>query len=346
MIFFRADGNAKIGSGHVMRCLSLADAFRKKGRDCTFLLADRNLKELIETRGHEAILLDSHFDDLEQELPALLALIGEKKPEFIVLDSYFVTPRYLHELKEKVRTVYFDDVYAFAYEVDCLINYNVYGTEALYAKAYETEGLALPRLFMGCSYAPLRKMFQDVPQREAKIIAKEILISTGGTDPFHISLGILKKIGDDPCFANLHFRFLVGAMNQDKEAIFERSEKLPNAEVIFQVSDMRSLLDASDLAISATGSTMYELCACGVPVITYAFADNQLPGAKRFGELGIATYCGDARTNESLIDDLLAALLSLAKDAEKRAFLTREMQKMVDGKGADRLAEAIIVSFV
>ena len=346
MIIFRADGNEKIGSGHVMRCLSLADALTERGEECLFVLAQDRMRDLIVKRGYAAYVLGSSFDDLNAELPTLEKVILEKKPSLFIIDSYYVTPEYFRAVGSLSKTVYFDDLGGFAYPVDGLINYNVYGEDLRYERAYSAEGMTLPKLFLGCSYAPLRSMFYQLPSKINQKDPKEILISTGGADPAHVSLGLMRALTKRTDLWKYHFMFLVGAMNQDREEILRLSKNLQNAEVIGQISDMRSLLEKCDLAISAAGSTLYELCACGVPTITYVFADNQLRGAKKFYEMGLMEYCGDVRTQENLSEKLLVAVFSLAGDSSKRADISKKMQEMIDGNGAKRLAEALIVSFV
>lgn len=110
MILFRADGNAKIGTGHIMRCLSIADTFRKIGKDCTFVLADTSMQETISARKYKTVILDSDYQFMDEETEKLKSVIKNMNPEMVIIDSYFVTKRYLESVKSMVRLIYIDDL--------------------------------------------------------------------------------------------------------------------------------------------------------------------------------------------------------------------------------------------
>ena len=347
MIVFRTDGNPFIGLGHVMRCLSLADALKRKGQDCLFVLSAKDVEDLIQDRGYNTFILDgSSYDSLENELSVFIPFLLRVSPSALIVDSYFVTKKYLSELKQIVKIVYFDDLYSFSYPVDCLINYNIYGEKMEYESIYAKEGEELPLLLTGASYAPLREAFQNTKPKTCTHHPWEVLISTGGADPLHISVQLLSEMLKTDFDDEFHFKLLVGNLNRDKEKILSLAKELPQVEIISQVKEMKQLLDSCDLALSAAGSTLYELCALGIPTVTYVFADNQLKGAECFSKKGIMLYCGDARLHGNISKSLLKAIWELAKDETKREKMAMEMRRVVDGRGADRLAKAIIVSFV
>ncbi|MBP5280947.1 MAG: UDP-2,4-diacetamido-2,4,6-trideoxy-beta-L-altropyranose hydrolase [Lachnospiraceae bacterium] len=340
MIVFRADGNDKVGYGHVFRCLSIADAFSEMGEKCIFLLAGTDMKAFVESRGHETRILQSSYQELEGELDQLKKILHDLQPKLLVIDSYYVTEHYLKALQEVVNTVYLDDLAAFAYPVGLLINYNVYGPYMDYKSLYEKANVALPELMLGPEYVPLRKQCQGLPRRTVEAEVKNVLISTGGTDPLHVSLSLLKHIegmgqGTDPH----HYHFLVGNGNPDREELLQLAQKQENVTIHYNIPEVTSLFLKCDLAISASGSTLYELCACGTPTITYAMADNQLPGNRAFKDLGLMESVGDLRGVEHLEEVLWHALEMLSSDLEKRINYSQRMQAIVDGHGAERLAK-------
>ena len=98
MILFRADGNSNIGVGHVMRCLSIADAFKNAGESCLFITAGNKLHKTIKDRGYKNIVMDSEYDHLEDELESLKQIIDSRDVDVVFVDSYYVTERYLREL--------------------------------------------------------------------------------------------------------------------------------------------------------------------------------------------------------------------------------------------------------
>ncbi|MBR3039823.1 MAG: UDP-2,4-diacetamido-2,4,6-trideoxy-beta-L-altropyranose hydrolase [Lachnospiraceae bacterium] len=339
MILFRADANKEIGQGHVMRCLSVADAFRERGTECKFVCAANTDSAIIKERGYEVIALDTSYDEMEKEVERLFEIQELEKADFLILDSYSVTERYLSAVKKRIRTVYLDDVYSFAYPVDVLVNYNVYGPDVDYQSIYEKAGIKLPEVILGAEYAPLREMFCGIPGREQKKEVKEIMISTGGSDPMHLALQLARKVLTSN--ESTVYHFLIGKMNTDYEEIKSLTKNCDNIVVHYNIPDTKTLIETCDLVVSAAGSTMYEICACGVPMITYAFADNQLPGTAAFEKLGLAVSCGDLRGEEDPTEKILSAVRELSGDYEKRAMQGKTMQKLIDGNGAKRMAERI-----
>ena len=339
MILFRADGNAKIGSGHIMRCLSVADAFKRKNKDCLFVLADKAFQPLIESRGYTVYILDSDYCDMDGEFEDLKIVISRYCPEMIIIDSYYVSYDYLKKLKELTRLVYIDDLTAFAYPADVLVNYNAYGSDIDYKKLYFNENVVCPRLILGAGYAPLREIFCNISKREQRETVKDILISTGGADPAHLALKIAEYVAQDNAF---NWHFLIGTMNPDYGIINKITEKNTKIHIHYNVKDMKSLICSCDLAVSAAGSTMYEIAACGVPMITYILADNQIPGAKAFAKLGLAVSCGDLRNKENAAIILMDAVDRMVKNYVLRKQIGEKMQNMVDGFGADRIVENLL----
>ena len=126
MLYIRADMNETIATGHMMRCLSIADAARELGEETTFLLADMQAVELLESKGYKYIVLNTEWNNMESELEILKEIISEHEIKTLFIDSYQVTERYLEELTKLTRTIYLDDVNAFHYPVTGIICYANY----------------------------------------------------------------------------------------------------------------------------------------------------------------------------------------------------------------------------
>lgn len=329
MILIRADANPEIGMGHIMRCLSIADAAVISGYEVTFILADNGVKSLVEERGYQTIILNSDYTDMGNEI------WPELNPDLVIVDSYYITSAYLEYLHQKYKLVYIDDLAAFSYPVDILVNYNAYGPRVDYHRLYTNSQFAEPKYILGVSYAPLRSMFRDIEKRTQKENVKNILISTGGSDPDHFALEIVKA---KPRKYTYHI--LVGSMNTDKEEI----RRLAQANMVIHenISDMASLIKDMDIAVSAAGSTLYEICACGVPLITYVLADNQIKGAEAFNELGLAVNLGDMRSVKDPCEKIISRVEELAVDYRKRVDTGFRMQDMIDGLGAERMIKEIL----
>lgn len=333
MIYIRADANKNIGMGHVMRCLSIADAMLRYDEDIIFVLADDTVSKLINDRGFKTVVLNTDYRKMDSEIENW----PKEEADLIIVDSYFVTNSFFDGLKCKGRLAYIDDLFSFQYNVDMLINYNVYADRARYEELYNDS--RMPMLLLGPEYAPLRKMFSSVKAKKQNEVVKDILFSTGGSDSLHLALSIIKAKHDD-----LIYHFIVGPLNCDKEEIKTLASKNAGVVIHENVTDMKSLISDCDIAVSAAGSTLYEICACGTPIITFVTADNQVDGADYFEKAGLAVNAGDMRLDSDPVGRLLKNVGELADDEAKRAKMSKMAQEKVDGKGAERIAKALSLS--
>lgn len=344
MIIFRVDGNPEIGSGHTMRCLSIADAAKEQGRECRFITADDCFASLICQRGFGCDVLQTSYRDMDAEQGRLSVFLEQYQPEAIVTDSYFVTPEYLSFLGQFADVTYLDDLAAFAYPVKRVVNYNIYGPDLDYAALYSKAGVPQPQLLLGPDYAPLRKQFQNIAPREPRQKVQDILISTGGADPQQIALQLAQYLVKQAAQTPLHgvrYHFVVGAMNADLPVLQSVAQECAAITIHQNVQNMAQLMQQCDLAVAAAGSTLYELCACGVPTVTYVLADNQLLGAGTFAKYGLMKYAGDCREDRLFFLHLTETLWALAQDRREQERMRFAAKKFVDGQGAQRLAEKI-----
>jgi len=343
MIVFRADANKKIGSGHVMRCLSLANAFRKSEKECCFVMAEDSFFEPVKQRGFAVEVLQTKFDSMEDELFQLNELLKMLCPEKVIVDSYYVTEKYLQVLKAKYSLTYIDDLAIFAYPVNQLVNYNAYGVDVDYQSLYRNAGILLPERYLGIEYAPLRDEFKKLERHIQPIRCQNVLISTGGADLIHLALRCVRYLQVNPkAYEEYCFHFVLGAMNPDISEIEMIAKQLRNVQLHKNVKNMEVLMQRCDLAVSAAGSTLYELCACGIPTITYILADNQIPGAEAFEKRKLMISMGDLRDVEDAPRKVFCKVHELAGDYERRKQQAALMQEMVDGCGAERLAKALL----
>lgn len=342
MIVFRADGNSQIGMGHIMRCLSIANSAKELGQKCLFVVSTDGLQDLITSNGHQIIRIQSNCYDLKsQELDLIL---DEYNPSAVFVDSYYVSEEFFSELHEKCKKincklVYIDDRCETAFECDYLINYNIFSRDDLYEKVY--SGKAKPMFLLGTQYAPLRKEFQNIACREDKTSVKNVFVSTGGADSEHFTRDLITEAIKEK---NLMFHVVLGMMNLDKSQIEEMAEKAENIVIHENVKRMDELMLSCDIAISAAGSTLYELCATQTPCVTYVLADNQIPAAREFDSKGIIKNCGDIRKsgNIGLAQDTIREIKRLSEDAFERSRVSKCMKTVVDGLGAKRIVEEVL----
>lgn len=333
MIYIRADMNEQIATGHIMRCLSIADALRGLGEPVRFILADEQAVSLLKQRGYDAIVLHTQWNCMEEELSVLSQVIRNEHIDKLLIDSYQVTQRYLAELSKLVTTFYIDDLNLFEYPVDAVICYANYWKKFQY-KINDKRTTYL----LGMKYVPLKQAFWNC---EAKIISEKadnLLILTGGSDPFNVTEQILDSI-DTYQFQTIDV--ICGIYNTNYNKFVKKYENNKNIKFHQAVNNIEQYMKNADIAISAGGTTLYELCAIGTPAISFSFADNQLDNVRQFQEDELIDYAGDAR-----MDDIAGTsnqyLTRYRNDFELRKEKSEKMQKMVDGKGAERIARAIV----
>lgn len=356
MVVIRADANSKIGMGHVMRCLSVADALLKRGEEVLFVTADDTPVPLLTKKGVPYRVLHTDYADMEAELPGLLCILQEltqraelpeevlsrmssqRKDIAILVDSYYVTEKYLAALKKRITTIYMDDIYAFSYPVDMLINYNIYGEEMGYEK---DAAFADTKLLLGANYVPLREEFSAGEQQRTAANCG-ILITTGGSDSFNLAGQLLAEAMKYDALKEKEYHVVSGSLNPHIGELQALVEKHGNIHIHCNVTNMAELMAKSEIALSAGGSTLYELCAIGVPVIAFSFAENQERLVQTFVKRGIVRYGGNYRTDgNKMIQNTIAGLETLLEDENLRTEYREKARTLVDGKGADRIAEAI-----
>ncbi len=332
-IYFRADANRIIGSGHVMRCLSIAKEFQSQGYETYFILADREGDLLIYDSNMHSICINSDWSDLDKEIDILATLIRKDCPDLLIVDSYYVSERYFDAISGSPPVVYIDDLNSSTWNVDYLINYNIFGPEMDYSGYSNTH----TKLFLGPRYAPLRDEFRELPEHNVKSVT-DIMVSAGGAD----TECILEKLLVDICpnFSNISFHFVVGALNSRLDKIEHICPS--NAYLHINEKNMSALMRNCDIAISAAGSTLYELCACGTPTITYVVADNQQDAACEFEKQGIMMNAGDCRNNDGFVVELKNRMRRMIDDSNLRNNTSSRSRSLVDGKGAKRIVVSLL----
>lgn len=329
VIGIRADGNSEIGTGHIMRCMSIASQVKKLGHEPVFLLADNRIEEMVVKGGFKTVILNTDWEQLEGELLALESAIRELNIAVLLIDTYFVTDKYLRAVRSFVKTAYIDDLFLFDYSVDVLFNYSSY------ADTYEYDRHEGTRYCLGTEYAPLREQFQglsiDEDRRE-----NSILVLSGGTDPHNMGVLLPKALLEEPELSNYRIVVVRGA--------FAPSESLVTSDrvtYLSRVENMAELMCKVEMCISAGGTTLYELCACAVPTVTYSFVDNQLDNVNAFKRLGVMHYAGDLRNDKlKVINNLVSETIKIKN--EPKAEVKRRLHALVDGEGARRMAEVLV----
>lgn len=334
MIGFRVDANEQIATGHLMRCIAIAMECEQQGEACIFLLAeDKETDRLIEC-GLSYHVLQTQWNDLEKEEHMMKQIVEEEELEWLVVDSYQATSHYLAYLKQFVRVLYLDDMGNEKYPVTAILHYSSWPGASDFEEKYRGTGT---KILEGMRYVPLRKEFRE----EWTSVAREnsILITTGGTDICNVSVKLLKTLKKKKEFQGYIFHVIVGSMNQNEEVLEQLAEEDHRILLHRNVKNMGYFMHLCSLAVSAGGTTLYELCASRIPTVCFSFAENQRVFSEEMGKHQIMLYSGDARENEAIAEIICEKLLEYCKCPEKATAYSNNMGRLVDGKGAQRIAE-------
>ena len=342
-ILFRADASLEIGTGHVMRCLTLAKAL--KGADCAFVCRahEGNLIDYIRDQGFEVLSLpmgDASGDWLGaswQEDAAQTAATGQH--DLLIVDHYALDARWESAMRPHTsRLMVIDDLADRPHDCDLLLDQN------LGRKAQDYTALVGPEtpLLLGPAYALLRPEFAAL---RAKSLArrgdglKTLLITMGGVDQHNVTGDILAALKGSALPGGTNIKVVMGPHAPHLAKVQTAATALPwPCKVLVGVSNMAELMAGSDLAIGAAGSTSWERCCMGLPTLALVLADNQQEAAGFLEAAGAVRLLGDAR-GAGWQARLLAALENLTP--ETRAALSQSARAIADGKGAERCAAAM-----
>jgi len=329
MLYVRADGNRKIGMGHVMRCLSISKEVLLKGEDVTFLIASDEPADVLKEAGVPYIVMDTDYRDMlsERERLSKILNIGEK----ILVDSYFVTAEYFEYLKQYGSVFYIDDVHAFPYAVDVIINGNIYGDREQYEVA---------TVLGGCKYAPLRREYRSAQKERCP---ERVLLTTGSSDPYELTEKILAAMLNNDVLCKYPIDVVCGKFSDSYETLVKLEDRYPNIRVYKNVPAMWELMKSTMIAITAGGTTMTELSCMGIPMACFSFVENQDRIVKTFVEDGYAHF-GDfyKKKGDAIVDGLCKAACELVLDEALRNSYAAKLKNLVDGKGCERIADAIV----
>lgn len=335
MLGFRLDANENIATGHMMRCLTIAKKCRELGFDSIFLLAEDKNTDILDNAGFKYHILNSDWRDWNLGINNVKDCIKRYNIECLVVDSYQVTETFFESLYGYVKLFYLDDLCVNTYSVNAVLRYTQWDDEHMLQDLY--HGLKTS-VYSGFKYVPLRDEFTDVTiDNDLKM---QIMITTGGTDPFHMTAIITKALLKDPFFEKYHICAVLGKMNCDKQLMNEMTEKNNRLIVYQNVSNISELMKRSCVAVSAGGSTVYEYFACGVPVVCFGFSDDQIQFGTRLEIHNNAIWAGDVRLDKEKVAAVIISGLKnyLLSDLNK---ISMEVQKLVDGNGAMRIAQIL-----
>ncbi len=358
-ILVRVDSSIKIGTGHLMRCLTLANALQDQGHDVYFICRDLkgNINQSVVHQGHNLFLLPSpgkkfasQHDDTthakwlevqwQQDYKETSRVIQKIIPQFewLLVDNYALDYRWENLLRLYVNKIMvIDDIADRKHDCDIILDQNYYSN---LNTRYDCFVPFTCRMLLGPKYAILRPEFlqerQNLPQRDFFI--KRILVFFGGVDSSNETSKALKAIEilDKP---DLNIDVVIGSSNPNKSKILKQCKSMPCVVCHDHVENIAEFMVKADLAIGAGGTTTWERCCLGLPSLVEILEENQIAIAEGIDEANAGRNCGIAQdvTPESLSEEILNLMTSttLLSDCSKASF------NLVDGEGALRVTQAI-----
>jgi UDP-2,4-diacetamido-2,4,6-trideoxy-beta-L-altropyranose hydrolase len=346
-VIFRTDASTEIGSGHVMRCLTLADALARSGVESQFICREHpgHLLEAIRRRGHRVTSLPAataavakdtagvpaHSAWLgvnwEQDAVETAAAIKDQSADWLVVDHYALDARWEQALRPRcTRLMVIDDLADRSHDCDLLLDQNL----GRLAAAYKERVPSTCSLLTGAGYALLRPEFAAVRaaslSRRAGAPVQQLLIALGGVDKDDVTTNVLHGLRGGGLPAGSRIVVALGAQAPWRDRVRDAAASMPwPTQVRVEERDMARLMSESDLAIGAAGTMAWERCCLGLPTLTLLLAENQRQGAQALASAGAALLLPSTPPEAAHVQDAIQALLqptTLAKMQQHAAAVT------------------------
>ena len=348
-LIFRTDATSDIGIGHTMRCISLADYWKKQKGEVIFVgyFDSNELRKRICEAGFDYMFLqkpDRHdlswLEDLSnRNLPAA-HFYGVDRDEtnftWVVVDGYHFSEKFLRQIKSAgYKVLCLDDtIHLTEYSADIIVNQSVGVNVIDYHCPPNTV------ILTGSKYRIINSCFFKREKEKSKDnIVIKILVSFGGADSRNVTLSVIKAL-DGLEKRNLEVKVVAGPTNLHVESLKRELKKVRYANELLQNVDiMASLMTSSDIAISAGGGTSWEIAATGLPSILIPVAENQIANVQELSSAGVALTIGGI---DSIGSDRFKEKINLLIDyPEIRKKMALKGFMCIDGKGPDRIISKI-----
>lgn len=359
-VVFRADASIDIGTGHVMRCLTLAEALREGGSHCRFVCRNHegNLFRAIRNRGFDLAKLPVDPSDMQDRPDRLgyagwlganwqddaqqtLRAIGEPI-EWLVVDHYAIDANWERMLRQVCKSIMtIDDLANRRHDCDLLLDQNLGRLVADYGNLVSADC----NFLIGPQNALLRPEFAEWRTsslgRRAAPSLKRLLISMGGIDKDNVTGKVLAALRRCLLPQSCEISVVMGSGAPALENVRNSVAEMPwETKVLVDVQNMAELLAGADLAIGAAGGSSWERCCLGLPAICIMLADNQREVASALQAAGAVLLLGDVATIEH---ELPQCFSEIGKQGKLLA-MQEACSAITDGMGTGRVAQALLDS--
>ena len=334
-LVFRADASAAIGSGHIMRCLVLADAAKKlNSARSTFISCDAPgfPDSFITSAGHDLIRLPP-FSDSDTDARLCAPHIQSIRPDILIVDHYQLSAAWEQSFTALCPcSLAMDDLAVRPHATRFILDQNLYPDHATLYPDRPSKFLLL-----GPSFALLREEFQSLPPPPVRSQLKRLLINFGGSDPVNLTDRTLRVLEDVPIPADV----VIGAAHPDRDGIDALCRRHPGRwQLHVQTDRMAQLMTAADLAIGAGGTSHWERCATGLPAIVVAIAENQVIPSRELANFQACLFLGPYDTLPEYA--IRNAVMNFIEHPASFAAMSRAAKRIVpDALGAQRVLSVL-----
>jgi len=361
-VLIRTDSSRFIGIGHLMRCLTLADALKKEGAVIHFVCRDLtgNLSDLVKKSGHhlhvlpgpeeKSFLLESE-DDSHRNLHPVpwitdlqetkeIACSITRKFDWIIVDSYSLDANWengLRDITEKIMVI--DDLADRNHDCDLLLDQNYYHSMKKRYSRLVPDDCAL---LLGPQYALLRPEFKNIRKNldTHRGSVTYLLICFGGSGLNSETVNILKalkRVNNNDLVVDV----VISKTDSHGKEIVDLCSKLPDCTCHFQTNNMAELMNKADLMFGGCGTTTWERCCIGLPAVVTGIAENQLKIAEDLAEDGVIYYLG--QSSETSISSYKHALMAMLNSPWLVKLLSKNSLSLVDGQGCKRVVSSLMI---
>lgn len=339
-LLIRADANAEIGTGHIMRCIAVAQAWQKIGGRVIFALTTgaEELAGRICSEGAEVVRIQAAIGSLE-DAAQTSELRVKCKAEWMVLDGYRFSTDYLHSMESATSKLLWvaDGEGIEGVQCDIILNPGPDVSEHTFQRGERhTEFLLGPR------YALLRREFLEFPIQRLDVVkrAKQLLITLGGGDFHNVTLQVIEAL-QAINGQTLDVTVVIGPSNLHRSSLTAAAQQsVHSVKLLANPDNMPELMAHAELAITAGGGTCYELAFMKVPMFLITTAGNQERAVTAFGSSGAAFVAGWFGSLDRI--RLSGSIKEIIGNRTLRRELAGKAKQMVDGKGAERVVDKML----
>lgn len=362
MVVFRVDASSKIGTGHVMRCLTLAKELEKQGAKCKFICRDLkdNLIEKIKKKNFKVTILKNlkkinkskitknnskkYFHwlgvDYNEDASQTIDALKNEVVDWLIIDHYGIEKKWEKKLRPLVKNIMvIDDLANRVHDCDLLLDQNlVHNFKIRYQDILPKSCNTL----LGPEYALLQKEYKNshtiAPTRIGP--TKNILVYFGGINHYHLIelvLNAFLSLKRKDIFLNV----VISSNAKYKKKILELSNHCKNIKITSDLISLAALMLKADLSIGACGTTTWERCCLGLPTIVITVAENQRQIAKELNKQGIIHWLGH---HDTISKKSICKALENYTDQNLETW-SNACKLITDGKGALKVATNITLNY-